>query len=116
MTLSELRKIAEAATSGPWECVNGYGEKTDFNERIFHVTAIDSGLETVMCGFDYEIEGSKQNFKYITTFNPQTILALLDEIELVRAFDHIEDIQDYDALIAKIDTARARVDEILKGV
>ncbi len=84
MTLDDLEKVVREATPGPWECVNGYGEKTDFTERIFHVTAIDSGLDTVMCGFDYEIEASKQNFKYITTFNPQLLAVMIAELKSAR--------------------------------
>src|SRR5690606_27092847 len=75
--IAELRRIAEAATPGPWG-VNPWRAVVDEMETL-----------TPICGMLWptELRTEEQtlaNAQHIATFDPPTVLALLDEIELLR--------------------------------
>lgn len=73
----ELRRLAEAATPGPW-IDSGCGDVEDLKKRrriaIFYRPVQG---QTLHQGFD----GSMANASFIAAANPATILALLDELE-----------------------------------
>src|SRR5690606_32919228 len=79
--LAELRRIAEAATPGPWEwrmskdgrILDLITLETGYNEEIITPSHVSAWLQVN--------RGLKD---YIPTFDPQTVLALLDEIERLR--------------------------------
>src|SRR5690606_17625289 len=88
--LRELRRIAEAATPGPWEIPAA---------NVFRVVAPKAGHHNPPSGkappypwaiiADADTEGTSgeqaaSNMQYISTFDPPTVLALLDEIERLR--------------------------------
>lgn len=108
----DLRTLAEAATSGPWiECGHGRGGcKCGFvfskpaDAPIAEVTigvwgdewpsmrqvggSIEGKFEAFMDGMDYgEVpeDKGKANAAYIAAAHPQAIIALLDEIDRLRA-------------------------------
>lgn len=70
MELNELRKTAEAATSGPWECVEG-DEAFGVRASVGSVTWDDHSGEVF----------KKEDAEFIATFNPETVLALLSRLE-----------------------------------
>ncbi len=74
--LAELRRIAEAATPGPYEVVGLDGYGGPYALRMQH----RSGRTW------YGVEGIKrrEDAEHIATFDPPTVLALLNEIEQLR--------------------------------
>lgn len=74
MELNELRKIAEAATPGPWEA---------YDRGI--------GYEVYQSGSDWCLNSgqretfSKSDATHIATFDPPTVLALLSRLEQAEA-------------------------------
>src|SRR5690606_36105767 len=85
--LQELRRIAEAATPGPWR-VNKYGP----TRRIMSIGAGKYGTDPVIANVETFWSKREQekygdhgaNAVHIATFDPPTVLALLDEIERLR--------------------------------
>src|SRR5690606_23902433 len=88
--LEELRRIAEAATPGPWEIPVA---------NVFRVVAPKAGHHNPPSGkappypwaiiADADTEGTSgkqaaSNMQYIATFDPPTVLAVLNEIERLR--------------------------------
>ncbi|MCD2910693.1 ead/Ea22-like family protein [Pseudomonas aeruginosa] len=75
---AELRRLAEAATPGPWRVQTGCSWR-----RI----GTDSGDGDVLrpCTHPHDgwpdIVAPAENLKYIASANPKTILALLDQID-----------------------------------
>ncbi len=74
--LEELRRIAEAATPGPWETVSLTGYGGPYALRMPHRSG---------CTW-YGVEGIKrrEDAEYFVAMNRNTVLALLDEIERLR--------------------------------
>lgn len=79
MNIKELRKIAEAATPGPWQAGNKY-------------FGTDKGSQSEMLG-----EACQNNAAYIATFNPAFVSKLLDVVEaadrLYSGACHLDDIE-----------------------
>ncbi|CDO80860.1 ead/Ea22-like family protein [Pseudomonas aeruginosa] len=79
---AELRRLAKAATPGPWRVQTGCSWR-----RI----GTDSGDGDVLrpCTHPHDgwpdIVAPAENLKYIASANPKTILALLDEIDGMKA-------------------------------
>src|SRR5690606_12936570 len=79
--LRELRRVAEAATPGPWawrmsqdgRILDLITLETGYNEEIITPSHINAWLQ---------VKGGLKDF--IPTFDPATALALLDEIERLR--------------------------------
>ena len=78
---TELRRVAEAATQAEWLHNSG---KWD-GQYIGSVTRMGEpeGEEWAIC--DLSEFGRPENGRHIATFDPPTVLALLDEIERLRA-------------------------------
>ena len=80
--LKKLREVAERATPGPWDEGDGkYGE-TGYvycDNAMGSAVAVCYGKALPYTVFSREQE--KANAAFIATFNPQTILALLDAYE-----------------------------------
>ena len=83
--LAELRRIAEAATPGPWRIPGAH---------VFRVVAPETQNQgdpyypwAVIADADpHSVDGEQAavNACYIAAFHPPTVLALLDEIERLR--------------------------------
>lgn len=82
LDLTKLREIAEAATPGPWEfepsgysecgeprCCSEYWENRIWSQRLILAESM---------------ELSDVDATHIATFDPPTVIALLDEIERLR--------------------------------
>src|SRR5690606_9216081 len=74
--LEELRRIAEAATPGPWAW-----------DKYLHLFSA-TGKPVLTKPFSPDnpdvVEAMPEDLDYIERFNPETALALLDEIERLR--------------------------------
>ena len=75
MTETELRKLAEAATPGPWK----YQKAGDTYTHI-----VRAGENRFLVQFPLNQEGGN-NARFIAASNPTAIVALLDEITALRA-------------------------------
>ena len=83
LDLTKLREIAEAATDGPWES-SVVKVEPDADDALRGMGVIRSGIGIVfMSANGPEILVSDAT--HIATFDPPTVLALLDEIEELRA-------------------------------
>jgi len=76
MTLDELRKIAEAATPGPWHSP-GLGEIHDVSHFLIVDVQFNDGS-----GDDSVGNGKQEDADFIATFNPQMIHKLLAVVEI----------------------------------
>lgn len=76
---AELRKLAEAATPGPWHVAN----KTValLQDDFFQVNSLARWVCLVEDGTPF----SKQDAAFIAAANPMAIIALLDELTALRA-------------------------------
>lgn len=81
MDLAELRRLAEAATPGPWKARQGYGpdefEPGGYKYVQFGPTEAKAG------GYGTD-QLTPVNAEYIAAANPATILALLNRIAVAR--------------------------------
>lgn len=72
MKLDELRKIAEAATPGPWQI--------EYQRVVDCIPALGYNFDKVIADTVPTNNGGA-NLKYIAAFNPATALRLLELIE-----------------------------------
>ncbi|HHG4665873.1 TPA: ead/Ea22-like family protein [Pseudomonas aeruginosa] len=82
---AELRRLAKAATPGEWSAVWEEGDDTAW-PNLFPIIQAENG-ETVIGneGFYSDLEQDKANAQFCAAANPKTILALLDEIDRLKA-------------------------------
>ena len=85
--LTELRKIAEAATQGPWgvyDANEGMSPPRPYwsvaNNEFHNPTNLDA-LAIIDISVNY---GFKADADHIAAFDPPTVLALIDELEQLR--------------------------------
>lgn len=86
MTAAELRRIAEAATKGPWEWERPSEDDFPQHDQSLVTTwkEEDGHPATVLHSWGYDASGTEaepQDRLFIATFNPQRVLELLDENE-----------------------------------
>ena len=78
--VAELRRLAEAATPGPWDCYRPHP-----NYRAY---AVDRVMPGGHLGEDVATTGdvyAEENGAYIAAANPAAVLALLDDADALRA-------------------------------
>ncbi|HBO0915269.1 TPA: ead/Ea22-like family protein [Pseudomonas aeruginosa] len=82
---AELRRLAKAATPGEWSAVWEEGDDTAW-PNLFPIIQAENG-ETVIGneGFYSDLEQDKANAQFCAAANPKTVLALLDEIDGMKA-------------------------------
>lgn len=89
--LEGLRRVAEAATPGPWEWEPPSKESwPDGDESLVtaYVPAGEQYPSSVLYGWGYDASGinaSDEDRSFIATFNPLTVLALLDRLAAAEA-------------------------------
>ena len=81
--MDNLRKLAEAATPGPWHCHKGAvgASDHDYSGQQVEIHIADSGT---------------RDAAYIAAANPQAILDLLDEIETLKSLNYSVHISEED--------------------
>ncbi len=81
----ELRKLANEASKGPWHW-DSDEVKGDPTGRVrFQVTCSGQTITKIYySSFEGRITNAEDNAKFIAAANPQTILALLDEIVVMK--------------------------------
>ena len=77
--LTQLREIAEAATSGPWHYIG-----IDFRGERSHSTKGAAGSVVAFAGYGPDGGMSNLNATHIAAFDPPTAIALIDELERLR--------------------------------
>ena len=96
--LAELRRLAEAATPGPWEAFGAVGGRR--GERWLGVTTDMRATESARAGDVFAAQDcTRQDALFIAAANPAVVLALLDAAA------------ERDALAAKVERVRALADE-----
>lgn len=83
LDVKKLREVAEKATPGPWERFdNGYWSV--IGQSTFSVVSAskDSDGERELITRE---KGSYENATFIATFNPETVLKLIERLERYRA-------------------------------
>ena len=120
-TLAELRRLAEAATPGPWY-LDGPWWYGDDDSAYCISTAEDAGRIAVtiappgyMLGGEREVRDA--NARFIAAANPAAVLALLDDADALRAeLAHMREARDnaraeVKRLTAQVERVRALADE-----
>lgn len=79
MTLDDLRKIAEAATPGPWESITEAYSSELGDYLGGYIPGVAERFVTEHDGVTPPL--SPEDAKFIATFNPQKVLELLEETE-----------------------------------
>lgn len=126
---ARLRELAEKATRGPWRADTEGKPDDDMNHGIvadvndLWIAACYRSGTTADCERSSEAESEvAANAAYIAATNPQTILALLDEIDSLRAtIQSFEDGSEKMALKGikmrrEIDRLRQRKDELQRDL
>lgn len=75
---SELRRLAEAATPGPWEAIPERGIAN------FHTSLYSEGYKGLLIACGDQNGRHTADIKFIAAASPSRILALLDELEGMR--------------------------------
>ena len=98
--LEELRRIAEAATPGPW-WVDGWEARTKDGDRFIAsiAPAFQGASPDASC---WEVDA---NIQHIAAFDPTTCLALLDRIEALE--------QERDAALGEVEKLRSVIRDLL---
>lgn len=97
MNHKHLRELAERATAGEWHAETDFIDD-DYGTGDSYVasptTVCDATCVAVCNSINYL--ANKNNARFIAAANPQTIIALLDEIERLRAMQEtsVEDLKD----------------------
>ncbi|WP_213159992.1 ead/Ea22-like family protein [Pseudomonas aeruginosa] len=104
--INRLKELAERATPGPWSAAWEEGDDTAW-PNLFPVIQAGNG-EVVIGneGFYTDLEQDKANATFCAAANPKTILALLDEIDGLKA--------ENDALRGALHAVQAEVDGNLR--
>jgi len=90
----ELRRLAEAATPGPWRAANGKGSAVVVTDDPQHNCAIYLNVRT--CEHDETVERWQADARLIAACSPSTITALLDQLdEVTRANETLRDFAQY---------------------
>lgn len=86
MTETELRKLAEAATPGPWEATDGV-VWIDTREQVCCGRGYQEccGEPDVIGGQEKVADTNASDAAFIAAANPTAVLALLDELTALRA-------------------------------
>ena len=75
MNTEELKRLAEAATPGPW-IWDGAFENVEYQNEL--------GYKSYICHFGNQTGNLQNNGKYIAAADPQTVLGLIEEISELR--------------------------------
>ena len=78
---TKLRELAQKATPGPWH----YFEYPKYKEHHVSLPIAGSGMLRALFSDGCETDNPAADAEYIAAANPATVLALLDEIDRLRA-------------------------------
>ncbi len=97
LDLEKLKKLAEAATPGPWEAMFVFGSKdlpcevVKETNKTQMVAGIECPIHLNICDVSETSENPTPNFRFIAAANPETILAMIEMCEDYReALNRIE--------------------------
>lgn len=94
LDLTQLRMVAEKATPGPWKAETHCNYTDDKYHAVYSVDSADSVVIAQLgCGCcDVGLEVSKPDTAFVITFDPTTVLALIERI--VRAEQAVQRVED----------------------
>ena len=114
--LAELRRLAEAATPGPWEAFGAVDGRR--GKRWLGVTTDMRATESARAGDVFSAQDcTRQDALFIAAANPAAVLALLDDADALRAeLAHMREARDnaraeVKRLTAQVERVRALADE-----
>lgn len=114
--LARLREVAEAATPGPWQWWQGDILATEDRGKLFILAALRNGNAGATVRFrrdhvmDAEPDGHP-DAEHIATFDPSTVLALLDVAETADGLlTHYHD--DFQGAFTSMQAALDRLSEV----
>ena len=114
--MAELRRLAEAATPGPWEAFGAVDGRR--GERWLGVTTDMRAIESARAGDVFAAQNcTRQDALFIAAANPAAVLALLDDADALRAeLAHMREARDnaraeVKRLTAQVERVRALADE-----
>lgn len=84
---NELKRLAEAATPGPWEASNYFGKRFIANIEVIAMDA-DGQRRVILQGNQNFMEEAVANVAFAAAANPAAILALIAENERLDATCH----------------------------
>ena len=106
-TLAELRRMADAATPGPWEAATGavlLADDSDHATHVWYRRWRDDRFLSIGKVLDNELDQTTpEDAEYIAAANPAVVLALLDAAA------------ERDALAAKLDAVREWIDRLARA-
>ncbi|GAA0212720.1 hypothetical protein QOZ96_001085 [Brevundimonas nasdae] len=120
---AELARLAEAATPGPWSCVEGSTAYPECDDRDFWAAILSPAGKEVVTLHERSVLDDRRDYDFDAAFisaaNPATVLALLAEIAALRGdvkvaradLDHLEAHfrqRDFEAAEAERKLAEAR--------
>ncbi|MCO2436038.1 ead/Ea22-like family protein [Pseudomonas aeruginosa] len=112
---AELRRVAEAATPGPWSCNRHWaivgGPTLEFTNGAAQQQIAMACWQSWM-----HEEELRNNAEFIAANNPKTVLALLDEIDRLKAENEVlrGALKQFAEMLKSINVP-IDLDEILKG-
>ena len=115
LNLNELRKVAEAATPGPW--LRNPNDRCEVLAENDDQMFPEFPFEFVITDCNGQASISEQDFAHIIAFHPPTVLALLDRVaeledQVSRAdAEYARHVCDRDALADKVARVEALADE-----
>lgn len=93
LNLTELRKVAEAATPGPW--LRNPNDRCEVLAENDDPMFPEFPFEFVITDCNGQASISEQDFAHIIAFHPPTVLALLDRVaELEAAVGRVQELMD----------------------
>ena len=114
--VAELRRLAEAATPGPWEAFGAVDGRR--GKRWLGVTTDMRATESARAGDVFAAQNcTRQDALFIAAANPAAVLALLDDADALRAeLAHMTEARDnaraeVERLTAQVERVRALADE-----
>ena len=107
----KLRELAEAATPGPWRDANGNGAASVVSEHSDYGCQIYLNVRT--CEIADTVNRWKADARFIAAANPQTVIALLDEVARLRAaIETNQLVIDHDRAVRRLAAMTAARDEV----
>jgi hypothetical protein len=91
--MKRLRELAEKATPGPWDCDDADESRGGYNAHAGWFSVSKARTEDMVLTNQPEMGmfDRRADAAFVVAANPQTVLALLDEIERLRASHALRD-------------------------
>jgi hypothetical protein len=105
MNLNYLEEKAKAATSGPWTALFAFGSSdlpcsiVKQTGRTIMVGNVECKDDEYICDVNPDAKNPTNDFRFMATFNPKTVLVLLKEIKAARSFRDAQELSFGDSFL-----------------